>query len=71
MPPAGWPRHRQPHSRLVGVTDREALGWRSLSRAGQDADRDLFSAELSLSQIQLSEVLTVVQLNKALGGGWQ
>jgi outer membrane protein, multidrug efflux system len=36
-----------------------------------DADRDLFSAELSLSQIQLNEVLTVVQLYKALGGGWQ
>lgn len=36
-----------------------------------DADRDLFSAELSLSQIQLSEILTVVQLYKALGGGWQ
>jgi len=36
-----------------------------------DADRDLFSAELSLSQIRLNELLTVVQLYKALGGGWQ
>jgi multidrug efflux system outer membrane protein len=36
-----------------------------------DADRDLFSAELSLSQIRLQEVLTIVQLYKALGGGWQ
>ena len=36
-----------------------------------DADRDLFSAELALSQIRLSELLTVVQLYKALGGGWQ
>jgi len=36
-----------------------------------DADRDLYSAELSLSQIRLDEVLTVVQLYKALGGGWQ
>jgi len=36
-----------------------------------DADRDLFSAELSLSQTRLNEVLTVVQLYKALGGGWQ
>jgi multidrug efflux system outer membrane protein len=36
-----------------------------------DADRDLFSAQLSLSQIRLSELLTVVQLYKALGGGWQ
>jgi multidrug efflux system outer membrane protein len=36
-----------------------------------DADRDLFSAQISLSQIQLNEVLTVVQLYKALGGGWE
>ncbi|MGD1094894.1 MAG: efflux transporter outer membrane subunit [Bryobacteraceae bacterium] len=36
-----------------------------------DADRDLFQAELDLSQIQLNELLTVVQLYKALGGGWQ
>jgi len=36
-----------------------------------DADRDLFSAELSLSQIRLNELLTVVQLYKSLGGGWQ
>jgi multidrug efflux system outer membrane protein len=36
-----------------------------------DADRDLFQAELNLSQIRLSELLSVVQLYKALGGGWQ
>jgi NodT family efflux transporter outer membrane factor (OMF) lipoprotein len=36
-----------------------------------DADRDLFQAELDLSQIRLQELLTVVQLYKALGGGWQ
>jgi multidrug efflux system outer membrane protein len=36
-----------------------------------DADRDLFQAELTLAQIQLDESLTVVQLYKALGGGWQ
>ena len=36
-----------------------------------DADRDLFQAELTLSQIKLDELLTVVQLYKALGGGWQ
>jgi len=35
-----------------------------------DADRDLFQAELTLSQIRLDELLTVVQLYKALGGGW-
>jgi multidrug efflux system outer membrane protein len=36
-----------------------------------DADRDLFQAELALAQIRLSELLSVVQLYKALGGGWQ
>jgi multidrug efflux system outer membrane protein len=36
-----------------------------------DADRDLFQAEPSLSQIRLNELLSVVQLYKALGGGWQ
>jgi multidrug efflux system outer membrane protein len=36
-----------------------------------DADRDLFQAELNLAQIRLDELLTVVQLYKTLGGGWQ
>jgi len=36
-----------------------------------DADRDLFTAQLDLAQIRLNEVLSVVQLYKALGGGWQ
>jgi outer membrane protein, multidrug efflux system len=36
-----------------------------------DADRDLFQAELALSQIRLGELVSVVQLYKALGGGWQ
>ena len=36
-----------------------------------DADRELFNAELSLAQTQRDELLTVVFLYKALGGGWQ
>jgi multidrug efflux system outer membrane protein len=36
-----------------------------------DSDRDLFQSELALSQIRLSEQDSVVQLYKALGGGWQ
>jgi outer membrane protein, multidrug efflux system len=36
-----------------------------------DADRDLFQAELTLSQTRLNELLSVVQLYKALGGGWE
>jgi len=35
-----------------------------------DADTDLFQAELTLSQIRLNELLSTVQLYKALGGGW-
>jgi multidrug efflux system outer membrane protein len=36
-----------------------------------DSDRDLFQAELELSQIRLNELDSVVELYKALGGGWQ
>jgi len=36
-----------------------------------DSDRDLFQAQLDLASIRLQELLTVVQLYKALGGGWQ
>jgi multidrug efflux system outer membrane protein len=36
-----------------------------------DADRSLFEAELSLAQARRDELLSVVQLYKALGGGWQ
>lgn len=36
-----------------------------------DADRDLFDAELRLAQTKRNELLAVVQLYKALGGGWQ
>lgn len=36
-----------------------------------DADRDLFNAELNLTQTKRDELLSLVQLYKALGGGWQ
>lgn len=36
-----------------------------------DADRDLFEAELGLSQTRRNELLALVQLYRALGGGWQ
>ena len=36
-----------------------------------DADRDLFTAELNLTQTRRNELLSLVQLYKALGGGWQ
>lgn len=36
-----------------------------------DAQRNLFSGELGLAQLRLAERLAVVQLYRALGGGWQ
>jgi NodT family efflux transporter outer membrane factor (OMF) lipoprotein len=36
-----------------------------------DADRDLFQAQFTLAELRLQELLSVVQLYKALGGGWQ
>jgi len=36
-----------------------------------DADRSLFEAERSLAEARRDELLTVVQVYKALGGGWQ
>jgi multidrug efflux system outer membrane protein len=36
-----------------------------------DADRQLFTAELDLAVVQQNQLLTLVQLYKALGGGWE
>ena len=36
-----------------------------------DADRDQFQAELKLKELRLNELLSVVELYKALGGRWQ
>jgi multidrug efflux system outer membrane protein len=36
-----------------------------------DSERQQFDAELGLVRVQLSELLAVVRLYKALGGGWQ
>ena len=35
-----------------------------------DAQQQLFPAETTLAQIERDELLAVVQLYKALGGGW-
>jgi len=69
---------REKQEALVGaLTDRLRLAYLRY-RGGVDtqlnaldADRDLFNAELGLAQIRLEELLSVVQLYKALGGGWQ
>ena len=36
-----------------------------------DSERQLFDAELGLVRNQRDELLAVVRLYKALGGGWQ
>jgi multidrug efflux system outer membrane protein len=36
-----------------------------------DADRDLFEAEMGLARTKRDELLALVQLYRALGGGWQ
>ena len=36
-----------------------------------DSERNLFAGQLSLAQLRLLELQSVVQLYKALGGGWQ
>ena len=36
-----------------------------------DADRELFNSQLNLAQTRRNELLSLVQLYKALGGGWQ
>ncbi len=56
-------RKRLAYSRYQGGVDTQLNAL--------DADRDLLSAELSLEQIRYSELVSVVQLYKALGGGWQ
>jgi multidrug efflux system outer membrane protein len=56
-------RKRLAYARYVGGVDTQLNAL--------DADRDLLQAELDLRQIRLNEILSVVQLYKALGGGWQ
>src|SRR6266446_2551006 len=56
-------RKRLAFARYVGGVDTQLNAL--------DADRDLLQAQLNLRQLRLNELLSVVQLYKALGGGWQ
>jgi multidrug efflux system outer membrane protein len=62
---------------VATLQDRSQLSYRRY-RGGVDtlldaldADRDLFDAELRLAQVRRDELVSVVQLYRALGGGWQ
>jgi multidrug efflux system outer membrane protein len=62
---------------VAAISDRKRLAYVRFTGGvdtmlnALDADRDLLRAELDLRQIKLNELLSVVQLYKALGGGWQ
>jgi outer membrane protein TolC len=62
---------------VATLTDRSRLAYMRYTGGvsnlleALDADRELFDAELSLAQVRRDELPTVVQLYKALGGGWQ
>jgi NodT family efflux transporter outer membrane factor (OMF) lipoprotein len=67
----------QQEALVATLQDRSRLSYRRY-RGGVDtllnaldADRDLFDAELRLAQTRRDELLSVVKLYKALGGGWQ
>jgi multidrug efflux system outer membrane protein len=36
-----------------------------------DAERNLFQGELSLARLRRDELISIVSLYRALGGGWQ
>lgn len=62
---------------VTALEDRKRLAYRRYQGGvdtqlnALDADRDLLSAELTLAQLRYSELVSVVQLYQALGGGWQ
>jgi len=69
---------RQKQEALVAVLeDRKKLAYARYQGGvdtqlnALDADRDLLQANLDLRQIKLNELLSIVQLYKALGGGWR
>ena len=62
---------------VTALQDRKRLAYLRY-RGGVDtmlnalnSDQDLFAAEVSLAQARRDELLSLVQLYKALGGGWQ
>ena len=62
---------------VTALQDRKRLAYLRYQRGvdtmlnALSSDQDLFAAELSLAQTRLDELLSLVQLYKALGGGWQ
>jgi multidrug efflux system outer membrane protein len=61
-------RSYQVYSKLA---NKRYMGGIASYLAVLDADRQLFTAELELAVVQQNQLLTLVQLYKALGGGWE
>jgi outer membrane protein, multidrug efflux system len=69
--------HDQQESLVTTLKDRKRLAYMRY-RGGVDtmvnalnSDQDLFAADLGLAQSTRDELVSLVQLYKALGGGWQ
>ena len=55
----------------VGVSLKRYRGGTTNYLAILDSQRSLFNAELTLAQARNNEYQSLIQLYKALGGGWQ
>jgi hypothetical protein len=67
-------RPGQPYAGLRGIKTLSSLRYRGgvdTMLNAPSTDQDLFVAELSVAQSRIDQLLSLVQLYKALGGGWQ
>jgi multidrug efflux system outer membrane protein len=55
----------------VALANRRFFGGLDSYLQVLDAERDLFDAELNLARLQRDELLNIVGLYRALGGGWE
>jgi multidrug efflux system outer membrane protein len=55
----------------VGLANQRFFGGLDTYLQVLDAERDLFDAELALARLQRDELLNIVGLYRALGGGWE
>ena len=54
----------------AGLSNKRFFGGLDTYLQVLDAERDLFDAQLDLARLQRDELLSIVQLYRALGGGW-
>jgi multidrug efflux system outer membrane protein len=55
----------------AGLSNKRFFGGLDTYLQVLDAERDLFEAQLALARLQRDELLNIVQLYRALGGGWE